>query len=66
MPYIAQVALGQKPELTIFGGDYPTEDGTGSILNFFLTDIEIITVTVEFFSSLPIIIILFSKKVFNF
>ena len=29
MPFIAQVALGQKPELTIFGGDYPTTDGTG-------------------------------------
>lgn len=29
MPFIAQVALGQKPELTIFGGDYPTDDGTG-------------------------------------
>lgn len=29
MPYIAQVAVGQKPELVIFGGDYPTEDGTG-------------------------------------
>ncbi|XP_046434608.1 UDP-glucose 4-epimerase-like [Neodiprion fabricii] len=29
MPYIAQVAIGHKPELTIFGGDYPTEDGTG-------------------------------------
>lgn len=30
MPFIAQVALGQKPELTIFGGDYPTKDGTGN------------------------------------
>ncbi|OXU20197.1 hypothetical protein TSAR_010400 [Trichomalopsis sarcophagae] len=29
MPFIAQVALGQKSELTIFGGDYPTKDGTG-------------------------------------
>lgn len=29
MPYISQVALGLKSELTIFGGDYPTEDGTG-------------------------------------
>jgi len=29
MPYIAQVALGRKPELVIFGGDYPTKDGTG-------------------------------------
>ncbi|OAD60499.1 putative UDP-glucose 4-epimerase [Eufriesea mexicana] len=29
MPYIAQVALRYKPELIIFGGDYPTKDGTG-------------------------------------
>ncbi|KAG7199147.1 hypothetical protein KM043_018036 [Ampulex compressa] len=29
MPYIAQVALRHKPELVIFGGDYPTNDGTG-------------------------------------
>jgi UDP-glucose 4-epimerase len=29
MPYIAQVASGQRAVLNIFGGDYPTEDGTG-------------------------------------
>uniref|UniRef100_A0A646QIE8 UDP-glucose 4-epimerase n=1 Tax=Hemiscolopendra marginata TaxID=943146 RepID=A0A646QIE8_9MYRI len=29
MPYIAQVAVGRKPTLTIFGGDYDTVDGTG-------------------------------------
>ena len=29
MPYIAQVAAGQRPCLSVFGGDYPTEDGTG-------------------------------------
>lgn len=29
MPYIAEVAIGKKPFLTIFGGDYETEDGTG-------------------------------------
>jgi UDP-glucose 4-epimerase len=29
MPYIAQVAAGQRPRLSVFGGDYPTEDGTG-------------------------------------
>ncbi|HEY5695841.1 MAG TPA: UDP-glucose 4-epimerase GalE [Candidatus Saccharimonadales bacterium] len=29
MPYLAQVATGQRPELTIFGNDYPTKDGTG-------------------------------------
>lgn len=29
MPYVAQVAVGIRPELRIFGGDYPTADGTG-------------------------------------
>ncbi len=29
MPFIAQVASGVRSELTIFGDDYPTPDGTG-------------------------------------
>jgi UDP-glucose 4-epimerase len=29
MPYLAQVASGQHPELSVFGDDYPTVDGTG-------------------------------------
>lgn len=29
MPYIAQVATGQRDILPIYGGDYPTPDGTG-------------------------------------
>jgi UDP-glucose 4-epimerase len=29
MPYIAQVAVGQRAQLSVFGGDYPTADGTG-------------------------------------
>ncbi len=29
MPYVAQVAVGRRPELTVFGNDYPTPDGTG-------------------------------------
>ncbi len=29
MPYISQVAIGKLPRLNIFGGDYPTIDGTG-------------------------------------
>ncbi len=28
-PYITQVAVGKLPELKVFGGDYPTPDGTG-------------------------------------
>jgi len=29
LPYISQVAVGKLEELSIFGGDYPTPDGTG-------------------------------------
>ncbi len=29
MPYISQVAVGKLEQLSVFGGDYPTPDGTG-------------------------------------
>lgn len=29
LPFIAQVAVGKLPQLSVFGADYPTEDGTG-------------------------------------
>jgi len=29
MPYIAQVGVGKLARLSVFGGDYPTRDGTG-------------------------------------
>lgn len=29
MPYICQVAVGKREHLQVFGGDYPTVDGTG-------------------------------------
>ncbi len=29
MPYVAQVAVGKREKLSIFGSDYPTADGTG-------------------------------------
>jgi len=29
IPYITKVAIGELSELSIFGGDYPTHDGTG-------------------------------------
>ena len=29
MPYVAQVAVGRREKLSVFGGDYPTADGTG-------------------------------------
>ncbi|HEV6964826.1 MULTISPECIES: UDP-glucose 4-epimerase GalE [Roseateles] len=29
MPYVAQVAVGRREKLSVFGNDYPTPDGTG-------------------------------------
>ncbi len=29
MPFVAQVAIGRRPKLAVFGNDYPTPDGTG-------------------------------------
>ena len=29
MPFISQVAVGKRAELSVFGNDYPTPDGTG-------------------------------------
>jgi UDP-glucose 4-epimerase len=29
MPYVAQVAIGKRERLSVYGGDYPTADGTG-------------------------------------
>lgn len=29
MPYVARVAAGKLPKVRVFGGDYPTPDGTG-------------------------------------
>ena len=29
MPFLTQVAIGRRPQLSVFGNDYPTLDGTG-------------------------------------
>ncbi|MEC3350520.1 GDP-mannose 4,6-dehydratase, partial [Bacillus cereus] len=29
LPYVTQVAVGKLKELSVFGNDYPTKDGTG-------------------------------------
>ncbi|MBA3710270.1 MAG: UDP-glucose 4-epimerase GalE [Planctomycetes bacterium] len=29
MPFVMQVAVGKRPHLNVWGGDYPTPDGTG-------------------------------------
>lgn len=34
MPFVQQVAVGRRKELTVFGSDYNTKDGTG--VSFFL------------------------------
>lgn len=31
MPFISQVAVGRLKELTVFGNDYDTKDGTGTV-----------------------------------
>ena len=32
MPYVAQVAVGRREKLSVYGGDFDTEDGTGAFL----------------------------------
>lgn len=29
MPFVSQVAVGRRPRVNVYGGDYPTSDGTG-------------------------------------
>jgi UDP-glucose 4-epimerase len=29
MPFVAQVAVGRRPHVSVYGSDYPTPDGTG-------------------------------------
>ena len=31
MPFVAQVCVGRRPKLSVFGNDYNTPDGTGTI-----------------------------------
>lgn len=39
MPYVAQVAAGQREFLSVFGSDYPTPDGTGMRDYIHVTDL---------------------------
>lgn len=39
MPYVAQVAAGQRSQLSVFGGDYATPDGTGQRDYIHVTDL---------------------------
>ena len=31
MPFVSQVAIGRRPFVSVYGGDYPTHDGTGTV-----------------------------------
>ena len=39
MPFIAQGAVGKREKLSVFGGDYPTPDGTGRKDNIHVEDL---------------------------
>lgn len=39
LPFVAQVAVGRRPQLRIFGNDYPTPDGTGVRDYIHVTDV---------------------------
>ena len=39
MPFIAQVAVGRRPQLNVFGDDYPTKDGTAERDYIHVTDL---------------------------
>lgn len=41
MPYLAQVAVGRLRELSVFGNDYPTPDGTGVRDYIHVTDLAL-------------------------
>ena len=41
VPYLSRVALGKLPQLQIFGGDYPTPDGTGIRDYVHVTDLAV-------------------------
>jgi UDP-glucose 4-epimerase len=41
LPFIAQVAVGRRPELQVFGDNYPTHDGTGVRDYIHVTDLAL-------------------------
>lgn len=41
VPYVAQVAVGRLQELSVFGNDYPTPDGTGVRDYIHVTDLSL-------------------------
>ncbi|TWI11486.1 UDP-galactose 4-epimerase [Lysobacter ruishenii] len=52
MPFICQVAVGRRRKLNVFGGDYPTPDGTGVRDYLHVTDLaEAHTDALEYLAS---------------
>lgn len=39
-PFISQVAVGMRSELSVFGNDYDTPDGTGAFKYFFFHSLK--------------------------
>ena len=53
MPFIAQVAVGARSELQIFGDNYDTRDGTGERDYLHVVDLAKAHVSVSYSSSEP-------------
>ncbi len=54
VPYISQVAVGRQPHLNVFGGDYPTKDGTGVRDYIHVVDLAIGHIkALEYFNNKP-------------
>ena len=54
MPYIQQVAVGKLPQLSVFGNEYPTHDGTGVRDYIHVVDLSIAHVkSVDIKSGIP-------------
>lgn len=41
LPFVSQVAVGKREEVAVFGGDYPTADGTGVRDYIHVTDLSL-------------------------
>ena len=53
MPYVAQVAIGRRPHLNVFGRDYDTVDGTGILFLFHVYILLLFNILIVFYSRGP-------------
>lgn len=56
LPYVTQVLIGKRPELNVFGDDYPTSQGIGSGIRdyIFITDLSLAhTSSLEYLKTNP-------------